>query len=98
MKRLMKSNASKPPAVFLVLCGMSNTAYRRTDGVYAVQIPQLRDLFLASVSGHFKTSVRVCGALERKIRRSLAVQHRASAENPPFFGGKASRCAAAVSG
>ena len=74
MQQLMKSNASKLPAVLLVLCGMSNTAYRRTDSVYAVPIPQLRDLFLMPVSGHFKTSARTCGALQRKILRSLAAR------------------------
>ena len=33
----------KPPAVLCVLCGLSNAAYRRTDGVYVVPITQLRN-------------------------------------------------------
>ena len=33
----------KPPAVLCVLCGMSNAAYRRPDGVYVVPITALKN-------------------------------------------------------
>lgn len=32
-----------PPAILCVLCGMSNAAYRRTDGVYVVPITALKN-------------------------------------------------------
>ncbi len=32
----------KPPAVLCVLCGMSNAAYRRPDGVFVVPITALK--------------------------------------------------------
>jgi hypothetical protein len=32
----------KPPAVLCVLCGMSNAAYRRADGVFVVPITALK--------------------------------------------------------
>ena len=34
---------SKPPAVLCVLCGLSNAAYQRADGVYVVPVTQLRN-------------------------------------------------------
>lgn len=33
----------KPPTVLCVLCGMSNAAYQRPDGVYVVPITALRN-------------------------------------------------------
>ena len=34
---------SIPPAVLCVVCGISNAAYRRRDGVYVVPITALRN-------------------------------------------------------
>ena len=33
----------KPPAVLCVLCGLSNAAYKRPDGVFVVPITALKD-------------------------------------------------------
>jgi hypothetical protein len=33
----------KPPAILCVICGMSNAAYQRTDGVYVVPITALKN-------------------------------------------------------
>ena len=42
-REMQKIPGSKPPAVLCVLCGMSNAAYQRPDGVYVVPITQLRN-------------------------------------------------------
>lgn len=36
-------NGGKPPKVKCVICGLSNAAYQRTDGVYVVPITSLKD-------------------------------------------------------
>ncbi len=38
-----KDLKGKPPAILCVLCGMSNAAYRRSDGVFVVPITALKD-------------------------------------------------------
>ena len=37
-----KDPKGKPPAVMCVLCGMSNAAYQRPDGVFVVPITALK--------------------------------------------------------
>lgn len=39
----LKDENSRPPAFLCVICGMSNAAYKRKDGVYVVPITALRD-------------------------------------------------------
>lgn len=41
--RMEAEPQGKPPAVLCVLCGMSNAAYRRPDGVFVVPITALRE-------------------------------------------------------
>ena len=40
---MLQSPDSNPPAVLCVICGMSNAAYQRPDGVFVVPITQLRN-------------------------------------------------------
>lgn len=42
-KQIEADPKGKPPAVLCVLCGMSNAAYRRPDGVFVVPITALKD-------------------------------------------------------
>lgn len=42
-KQIEADPKGKPPAVLSVLCGMSNAAYRRPDGVFVVPITALKD-------------------------------------------------------
>lgn len=42
-KEIEKEQGGKPPKVLCVLCGMSNAAYCRSDGVYVVPITALRE-------------------------------------------------------
>ena len=42
-KQIETDPKGKPPAVLCVLCGMSNAAYRRPDGVFVVPITALKD-------------------------------------------------------
>lgn len=42
-KQIEADPKGKPPAVLCVLCGMSNAAYRRPDGVFVVPITVLKD-------------------------------------------------------
>ncbi len=42
-KDIEKEQGGKPPKVLCVLCGMSNAAYCRSDGVYVVPITALRE-------------------------------------------------------
>lgn len=39
-----KDSRGKPPTVLCVICGMSNAAYKREDGVYVVPITALKNL------------------------------------------------------
>ena len=39
----IKENNGKPPKVLCVICGLSNAAYQRPDGVYVVPITALKD-------------------------------------------------------
>lgn len=41
-KQIEKDPKGKPPAVLCVICGMSNAAYRRPDGVFVVPITALK--------------------------------------------------------
>jgi len=44
MDREIKADSQgKPPAVLCILCGMSNAAYKRHDGVYVVPITALKN-------------------------------------------------------
>lgn len=38
-----KDPKGKPPAILTVICGMSNAAYQRPDGVYVVPITALKN-------------------------------------------------------
>lgn len=42
LKRIMEKESGNPPKILCVVCGMSNMAYRREDGVYVVPITALR--------------------------------------------------------
>ncbi|WP_456055837.1 hypothetical protein [Agathobacter sp.] len=43
MKKEMKQReGDNPPKVLCVICGMSNMAYKRPDGVYVVPITTLK--------------------------------------------------------
>ncbi len=42
-KQIAESNGGKPPSVLCVICGLSNAAYKRPDGVFVVPITALRD-------------------------------------------------------
>ncbi|MDY2627265.1 MAG: DUF4143 domain-containing protein [Lachnospiraceae bacterium] len=42
-KEMAKDPKGIPPAVLCVLCGMSNAAYQRADGVYVVPITALKN-------------------------------------------------------
>lgn len=42
-KEIEKDDNGKPPKVLCVICGMSNAAYQREDGVYVVPITALRE-------------------------------------------------------
>ena len=39
----IKKDGSKAPSVLCVICGMTNAAYKRPDGVYVVPITALKD-------------------------------------------------------
>lgn len=41
-RQIEEDPRGKPPAVLGVLCGMSNAAYRRVDGVFVVPITALK--------------------------------------------------------
>ena len=41
-RQIEEDSRGKPPAVLCVLCGMSNAAYRRADGVFVVPITALK--------------------------------------------------------
>ena len=41
-RQIEEDPRGKPPAVLCVLCGMSNAAYRRADGVFVVPITALK--------------------------------------------------------
>lgn len=42
-KAIMEKEADRPPSILCVICGLSNAAYRRPDGVYVVPITALRE-------------------------------------------------------
>lgn len=41
IKRIMEKEGDNPPKVLCVICGMTNMAYKREDGVYVVPITAL---------------------------------------------------------
>lgn len=41
LKRIMENEGDNPPKILCVICGMTNMAYRREDGVYVVPITAL---------------------------------------------------------
>lgn len=41
LKRIMETEGDNPPKVLCVICGMTNMAYKRKDGVYVVPITEL---------------------------------------------------------
>ena len=41
IRRIMEKEGDNPPTVLCVICGMSNMAYRREDGVFVVPITVL---------------------------------------------------------
>lgn len=41
-RQIEEDSRGKPPSVLCVLCGMSNAAYRRADGVFVVPITALK--------------------------------------------------------
>ena len=43
LKRIMETEGDNPPKVLCVICGMTNMAYKRKDGVYVVPITSLKD-------------------------------------------------------
>lgn len=43
LKGIFEREGDNPPEVLCVICGLSNAAYRRPDGVYVVPITALRD-------------------------------------------------------
>ncbi|MFI3172086.1 MAG: DUF4143 domain-containing protein [Eubacteriales bacterium] len=43
IKRVIEENGGMPPTQLCVICGLSNAAYRRPDGVYVVPITALKD-------------------------------------------------------
>lgn len=42
-KAIMEKEGDRPPSILCVICGLSNAAYRRPDGVYVVPITALRE-------------------------------------------------------
>ena len=42
LKSIMEREGDNPPKVLCVICGMSNMAYKRPDGVYVVPITALK--------------------------------------------------------
>ena len=42
LKKIMEKEGDNPSKVLCVLCGMTNMAYRREDGVYVVPITALK--------------------------------------------------------
>ena len=38
----IKENNGKPPKVLCVICGLSNVAYQRPDGVYVIPLTALK--------------------------------------------------------
>ena len=42
-EQISEDPKGKPPAVLCVLCGMSNAAYQRPDGVFVVPITALKN-------------------------------------------------------
>lgn len=42
-KKLKEDPKAYPPEVLCVLCGLSNAAYQRSDGVYVITITALKD-------------------------------------------------------
>lgn len=43
VSKAIEDNGGKPPKVKCVICGLSNAAYKRKDGVYVVPITALKD-------------------------------------------------------
>lgn len=43
IKTIMEEEGDRPPSLLCVICGLSNAAYRRPDGVYVVPITALRE-------------------------------------------------------
>ncbi len=41
LQKIMKKEGDNPPNVLCVICGMTNMAYKREDGVYVVPITAL---------------------------------------------------------
>lgn len=41
LQKIMKKEGDNPPKVLCVICGMTNMAYKREDGVYVVPITAL---------------------------------------------------------
>lgn len=41
LKRIMEKEGDNPPKVLCVICGMTDIAYKREDGVYVVPITAL---------------------------------------------------------
>lgn len=41
LKSIMEREGEKPPQILCVICGMTNMAYKREDGVYVVPITAL---------------------------------------------------------
>lgn len=42
LKSIMEREGDNPPKILCVICGMSNMAYKRPDGVYVVPITALK--------------------------------------------------------
>ena len=42
-KQIENDPKGKPPSVLCVLCGLSNAAYKRPDGVFVVPVTALKD-------------------------------------------------------
>ena len=49
-RQIEEDPRGKPPAVLCVLCGMSNAAYRRADGVFVVPITALKPYITSRIS------------------------------------------------
>lgn len=43
IEAIMEKEGDRPPSLLCVICGLSNAAYRRPDGVYVVPITALRE-------------------------------------------------------
>ena len=43
IKKIMENEGNNPPKVLCVICGMTNMAYKREDGVYVVPIGCLKN-------------------------------------------------------